>query len=715
MKKFSAIITRMLTIIFMVLVICGCHHPYDRYPDAHPEPWTPSDVEMMLGGEDPLEGFNRSMFSCTDFLMCYVADPLGRVYTTIFPRPFITHFNNVCVNLEYPGRAVSSLLQAQWQAAGTETVRFLANSTLGIAGIFDVAQAWWNIPPAEADFGQAFAAWGIGPGHTFMLPIVPTLNGRDLIGLIFDTAFDLKTYIPYAGYVTFLNRMTIAQNGYSMIVDGAADPYKNYRQLMLIRRELQLRMWFYKEAQRQLAEYKKAAEAREKGIQLPPLPQSPPPPEAPAWLKHGNYFKLKNFFPQSPATDTLRLSVFHIQRDRDYWYMPLSLFNGDFMQDGYCRKVELHPDRPELRYCFWKAPEVPEGSPVPPEKLVIMLSGIGGVYNNGTMLGLAEQFNNAGFMVVTMDSTFNWRFVVADGECKLPGFLPDDAQRVRNAALRVLKDLKERKWINDPEIIVCGYSMGGIQTLKLAELEEIDPKLDVSRFVAINPPVSLGSALRKIDSMVAGSAGWTKSEMREKLLTVAGNMMMKVMPHYLHVDDDTPVDEYRKFMLPVSKADADVVAGIFLKLSLREMLFAVHREQPLAGFPEYRWGSRNELYQALDKVSFEEYAYKILTPCYPGQSTEELLEKSSLRSIEKTLRNSNKIMVFHNIDDFLLNDDERAWFDEVLKDKIVWFSNGGHLGNFYYKSVLRQIVNAAGAAPFSAISMEKVENTVTAP
>ena len=195
--------------------------------------------------------------------------------------------------------------------------------------------------------------------------------------------------------------------------------------------------------------------------------------------------------------------------------------------------------------------------------------------------------------------------------------------------------------------------------------------------------------------MVAGSAGWSKEEMREKLISAAGQLMIKFAPHYLHVDDDTPVEEYRKFLLPLSKEDARVIAGIFLKLSMREMLFAVHREQPLAGFPEYKWGKRNELYMMLDKVTFDEYASKLLTPRYPGKTTEELLAQCHLKSIEKTLRSSDKIRVFHNIDDFLVTDAERAWFDEVLKERITWFSNGAHLGNFYYKSVLEKIVNAA--------------------
>ena len=70
---------------FVLLGVAGCHHPAERYPEAHPEAWTPTDVETMLGGDDPCEPWNRSMFACTDFLMDYVADPVGRVYTSIFP------------------------------------------------------------------------------------------------------------------------------------------------------------------------------------------------------------------------------------------------------------------------------------------------------------------------------------------------------------------------------------------------------------------------------------------------------------------------------------------------------------------------------------------------------------------------------------------------------------------------------------------------------
>ena len=148
-------------------------------------------------------------------------------------------------------------------------------------------------------------------------------------------------------------------------------------------------------------------------------------------------------------------------------------------------------------------------------------------------------------------------------------------------------------------------------------------------------------------------------------------------------------------MLPLDPESAKAVAGIFLKLSMREMLMAAHKENPIPGFKEYKWGDRNELYQQLDKVTFKEYAHNILAPSYPGRSVEELLADSHLKSIAGTLSKSPKIRVFHNADDFLLSPAERAWLDSVLKERITWFSNGGHLGNLYYKQVLEAVIKAA--------------------
>ena len=680
-----------------IFILSGCHHPFNAFPEEHPAAWTPSEVENMLAGDDPLEGFNRSMFSCTDFLMCYVADPLGRVYTTIFPRPFIDHFDNVCVNLEYPARLVSSLLQAEWQAAGTETLRFLSNSTLGIVGIFDVARAWWHIPPAEADFGQAFAKWGIGPGESFMLPVAPTLNGRDLIGLLFDTAFDLKTYIPYAGYATFLNRMTVAQQKYDQAVSGAIDPYKNFRQLMAVRRELTLRMWFYKETQRQIEEFKKKSAEKtsdKKDVQTASFPKKKDIPLRPADI-FGEFMALPDFASQGSITDSIRSSFVKPQRRNDKWYLPLSLFNSDFLEAAKIRKVEVSPDRPKIHYSFWAAPEVEENAPVPPEKLVIILPGIGGSCTANTLTALAEKFHDANMAVAGLDSTFHWRFVITDEKLSLPGYLPQDAQKVRQAIQLVISDLKKRQWIKNPEIILCGYSMGGLQALKLADMESAQNTLEISRFIAINPPVSSEFALNKIDELVSVSANWNKNEMLEKLVDTAGKLMMTLFREHPQYDPDKPLVAQKNYQLPISPEIAKYVVGLSLKMSMREMLLAVHRERALANLPEYSWFTRNKLYLEIDKISFQEYAYKYLAPEHPEHAPQELMAHSHLSSLENTLKNASNIRIFHAYDDFLLDEKERKYLDTLLKSRIVWFSNGGHLGSLYYSSVLDKISEAA--------------------
>ena len=177
-----------------LILFAGCASTPEPAPAEGP--WTPSELSFALSGNDPVEGFNRSMFAVTDFGMEYVVDPLGRVYTSILPRPAIEKFNNLCVNLEFPARAFSCLGRAEFGGAWDELCRFLINTTVGIAGLFDPAGAWFDIYSTESDFGQMFAAWGIGPGCTFILPFMASLNVRDGAGSIFDMAVDIKTHIP---------------------------------------------------------------------------------------------------------------------------------------------------------------------------------------------------------------------------------------------------------------------------------------------------------------------------------------------------------------------------------------------------------------------------------------------------------------------------------------------------------------------------------------
>ncbi|MBR7103427.1 MAG: VacJ family lipoprotein, partial [Lentisphaeria bacterium] len=542
-----------------------------------PEKITLSVLENHLAGEDPCEGFNRSMFAVTSCLMDYLADPLGRIYCSIFPRPFIEHFNNVCVNLEFPARAVSCLLRAEWMGAGHETARFLINLTVGIAGIFDPAEHWWKIHSTDSDFGQAFAVWGIGPGPTFILPVSPALNVRDTVGLLFDAAFDLKTYIPYSGWATALNRMVIAHRAYQQVVEGSNDRYKNYRELALMGRELKLRMWRY----RTLNAVDKLIEEGKLPLPLAPTPQA----VKPDWMQ-GKWLELKDFGPGTPMQDSLRTVFFRAQEDDHFWYLRLSVFNQDFSKKREERDLRLSPGRPALTYAFWPMPDPgkdKEGSPLPPlpEKLAILLPGIGGTFAGATPTAYAELLNRNGYAVLAFDSTFTWQFVRSRSGCRLPGFLPADAAALRRIIQLVLKDLKAAERINAPEIVLTGYSFGGMHTLKIAELEEKEPTLGIKKYLAVSPPADLSCAIEQADKAAAVMNGKKPQEVIDGLIGTAGEIVGKMAQIKAPFDPEMTDDIKRSYRIGADEKNVRFLAGLYFRSSLRSMLFEAHRERGL--------------------------------------------------------------------------------------------------------------------------------------
>ena len=60
--------------------------------------------------------------------------------------------------------------------------RFIINSTIGIAGLFDVASKM-GLERHEEDFGQTLAVWGVPEGPYIMLPFLGPSTLRDTASL----------------------------------------------------------------------------------------------------------------------------------------------------------------------------------------------------------------------------------------------------------------------------------------------------------------------------------------------------------------------------------------------------------------------------------------------------------------------------------------------------------------------------------------------------
>jgi len=712
MKK---ILLSALGALFLLFCGAGCATPLSEEPISPGEAINLSILENRIIGDDPIEGANRVMFGVTDFCMDYIVDFIGRIYCTILPRPIIDGLDNVCVNLEFPARVISCLLSAEWRGAGDETVRFFANSIIGIGGIFDVAGTWWGFYSTDSNFGQAFAAWGIDPGCTLTLPFMTATNVRDTVGSLFDTAFDAKTYIPYCGYITTINRLIVAHREYIVIVEGSEDRYKTFRELMLVYRGMRQKKIVYhirnarysaeKEAKRAAEEETELAAKEGRPVRVPPPRPLPPAPQVPEGLK-GEWLAVPGLNLGTPVQQSMLSMHFTPRTDDDFWFYPLSFFNRDFERSGSKRRIAMHPGRPRARYTFWKQPEPDPEAPPRREKLALILPGIGGAWNTAGVLALAELFYREGYSVATFDSAFNWHFIVSSNPYpRLPGFLPEDAASVRMLLASALEDLRERGDIKEPYLVLAGYSMGAMHSLKIAASDRQANTLKIDRVVAINPPADLRHALDRAEAFARRSGEYSPQEVMEKITDIGGYIFAgryaktDLLSHRLEFPPPLGAPgapHPLNYVLPLSPEDAECLMGMSLRSTLRSVLAAVHRERPLEVIDTpFALLSRNELYCKIDGVDLKTYADRLLPGQYPETNKEELFRLSGLRSAEKALADDPRLRVIHSWNDPLLTGDDARFLDRTFGDRIVWVSGGGHLGNLCAYAVQRKIIELA--------------------
>jgi len=131
--------------------------------------------------KDCFESLNRATFSLNQGLDKAILKPVAKVYRGL-PSPVRTGTGNALVNLSSLVTIPNNILQGDFKKAGVNTGRFAINTTIGILGIFDVAQKM-NFPKYEKeDYGQTFGAWGVGAGCYIVLPVLGPSTVRDTAG-----------------------------------------------------------------------------------------------------------------------------------------------------------------------------------------------------------------------------------------------------------------------------------------------------------------------------------------------------------------------------------------------------------------------------------------------------------------------------------------------------------------------------------------------------
>ncbi len=229
MKKLFLGKLRLIICVVLVVFVSGC-----ATTGAHDE-------------RDPIEGFNRSMYSFNQGMDKVLFNPVAKFYQTITPDFIEKGISNFFNNLDDISIIANDILQLKIGQAYMDTARFIFNSTLGLAGFRDVSSQMGLVKHDE-DFGQTLAVWGVGSGPYIVTPFFGPTTLRDATSLVVDDI--LLNPVAYlnnndalkAGILT-LNYIDIKADLLTtneLVNEAALDQYEFTKNAYFSRRESQI-------------------------------------------------------------------------------------------------------------------------------------------------------------------------------------------------------------------------------------------------------------------------------------------------------------------------------------------------------------------------------------------------------------------------------------------------------------------------------------------
>ena len=145
-----------------------------------------SDGEMELSKKvkptkDCFEKVNRASFALNQGLDKVIFKPVAKGYRTL-PSTIKSGTSNALTNLSNLITIPNNVLQGEFKKAGINTGRLVVNTTIGVLGIFNVANKMGVPEYTKEDYGQTFGKWGMGPGCYLVLPVLGPTTIRDTLG-----------------------------------------------------------------------------------------------------------------------------------------------------------------------------------------------------------------------------------------------------------------------------------------------------------------------------------------------------------------------------------------------------------------------------------------------------------------------------------------------------------------------------------------------------
>lgn len=178
-----------------LLIVTGCAMPPSNDPEA---------LAAFQEANDPMEPMNRYFFELNNAADELLMKPLAGWYYIALPNFAQDGIRNAINNVRTPVILANDLFQGDLERAGTTFGRFLVNTTLGLGGLFDIAEKM-GMERHDEDFGQTLAVAGVGEGPYLVLPLIGPSNPRDAFGRVVDAFLDPMTYLTFFTNVGWIN------------------------------------------------------------------------------------------------------------------------------------------------------------------------------------------------------------------------------------------------------------------------------------------------------------------------------------------------------------------------------------------------------------------------------------------------------------------------------------------------------------------------------
>jgi ABC-type transporter lipoprotein component MlaA len=632
---------------FALLTTLACAHPVERRDWSDFE--GPGAEYLQAEGvlppvfPEPVEPWNRSVDAFNHGLMLGVVAPLASGYRFVVPKVVRRRIQKFAVNLVYPRRLMANLLQGRGGAAGTETLRFLTNTTVGVLGFFDPASHWGIGAPPEEDFGQVFANWGWERSTFVNLPFAGPATVRDGLGLIPDTLLDPAAWFFPAGPMLSFNELTDFVEFYRRFTGSNRDPYFLYRLLWLINRE---RVTFELSSD---AEDTAAVQTLEAVFLAPrdptfasgmrthtvqaaaegeELPYSARMQPAPAPL----VFVVPGLGTHRMGGGALALA--EMAFDQGYSVAVISnAMNFEFMERGASVPVPGHSPRDAADVHRALDAIFHDLSARHPDRIT-----------SRALLGYSL-------------GAFHALFIAA-GETDPSG-----------------------QWID-----FDGYVALDPPVRLLHGLNKLDGFFNVLLRL---PPEERDSAMVSVLHKAIGLAQQAPGAPEEEVYS------------RWELADLGSVDMWPHHELPVTNLQAEFLIGMAFRLSLLDIIYASQEREDLGVLlSEHGWFRRHARYREIMDYSFAEYLFAFVVPYYCERletlcDADELIRQNDLHAIAPALRRNPRIRHFANENDFLTSGEDVAWLTELLgPERVRFFPRGGHLGNLHRPGVQRQVTEA---------------------